>query len=145
MTVEHVIQMFIDAGRVHTALVEAARWGEIGMLTELLDQGVPIEARSETGSTALMLAASGGQTDVVKLLLGRGADVNARDDNRGRTALMWCLAALHSEKVYLTIVRMLIDAGAKVDVAANDGRAAIDFARTRESQALLDVLESAGV
>lgn len=138
-----VIQMFIDAGRLPAALSESARWGEIELVRKLLADSVPVDIRNESGGTALMNAASGGQVKIVKLLLEYGADVNAIHLEKGYTPLIWCVAALHSEKVYLTVVKALLAAGADPTIAGRDGRTALDLARTRGSDELVRVLEVA--
>ncbi len=140
---EQVIQMFIDAGRLPAALSEAARWGEIQLVRQLLEQGVPVDIQDESGGTALMNAASGGQVKIVTLLLERGADVNAMDVEKGYTPLIWCVAGLHKAKVYLAVVKALLAAGADATVAGHDGKTALDFARTRGSEELVRLLETA--
>ncbi len=137
-----VIQMFIEAGRLPTALSEAARWGEIELVRKLLADGVPVDARDGNGGTALMNAASGGQVRIVELLLTHGADVNAAQFDNGYTPLLWCVAALHSERVYLAVVNALLAVGADPTIAGHDGKTALDFARTRGSGELVRLLES---
>lgn len=46
----------------------------------LLEQGVPIDARSPNGSTPLMMAARYGSDETAEWLLKRGADVRLRND-----------------------------------------------------------------
>ena len=137
------IQDLFDAGRIGSALSEAARWGEIDLVEDLLDKDVPVDVRDENGGTALMSAASGGEVRIVRMLIERGADVNAFDESKGLTALMWCFLALHKERVYLSIAESLLSAGANVDLAAPDGRTAVDFARERKSKSLMELLENA--
>lgn len=67
-------------------------------------------ARQSWGCTPLGLAAFNGDIIKINELLGKGADIN-RQDRAGRTALH--LAALHER---VGVVRMLLDAGAEVDV-----------------------------
>jgi ankyrin repeat protein len=142
-SMKHVIQMFIDGGRLPTALSEAARWGESDMVRQLLEQGIAVDSRDEEGGTALMNAASAGEMQIMRLLLKRGADVNAVQENKGYTPLIWGLAALHSERKYLAIVSTLLATGADVTIRTRDGRTAIDFAKERGSEELLKLLESA--
>jgi uncharacterized protein len=140
---QQLIEAFIQQGRVATALSEAARWGEIGMVQELLENGTPVDARDENGGTALMNAASAGEMKIMRLLLEKGADVNAIDEKKGYTALIWALFALHSEADYLAITRKLLKSGADVTVRGFDGSSAFDLARERNSTKLIQLLESA--
>lgn len=138
----HVIEAFIQAGRLPAALSEAARWGEIELVRELLTQGVPVDVRNESGGTALMNAASGGKIRIIRMLLKQGADVNAVDETKGYTPLVWSVAALHTEAKYVAVVGELLRAGADVNIRAFDGRTVFDFAKERKSQKLLDLLET---
>jgi len=81
---KRLIQRFIDARELSTAMVEAARWGQMNMLRKLLTSGVPVNAKNRHGATALMVA---GDPKVVELLIKKGADVNARDELKGNTPL----------------------------------------------------------
>ena len=54
-------------------LQDAADYGNVAMVRQLLDQGANINARDKHGDTALMAAAFEGHADVVKLLLEKGA------------------------------------------------------------------------
>src|SRR5205085_3507675 len=70
-----------------TALLEAARTGDVASVRRLLTKGANANTRNKEGETALMLAARTGQMTNVRLLLDHGARVNARD-KRGTTALL---------------------------------------------------------
>ena len=76
------------------------------MLTFCLDQGAPVDVRSEEGATPLMQAAQARSRDQMALLLARGADPNATDD-RGFTALHRA-----AEMGEIELVRLLIEHGA---------------------------------
>jgi len=64
----------------------AASTGNLNRVRALLNQGVPVNARSLTGWTPLHLAAYHGRLNVVEELIRRGARVNPRDHG-GRTPL----------------------------------------------------------
>jgi ankyrin repeat protein len=136
-----VIHKFIEAGRMGAALNEAARWGDIELVRQLLVDGIPVDLRNETGGTALMNAASGGQLRIVKLLIGAGADVNAVHNATGYTALIWSVAALHPCAKYVKLATTLLNAGAQVEIRAADGRTALEWARNRNCPELQRVLE----
>jgi len=56
----------------------AARAGNLNRVRALLNQGVPVNARSLTGWTPLHMAAYHGRLNVVEELIRRGARVNPR-------------------------------------------------------------------
>lgn len=129
--IETLIRQLAENGRGTTALGEAARWGRLDLLEELLADGMAVDARTESGCTPLILAASGGQVEVVRSLLQRGADVNAIAEGSGCTPLIACLSARHSKRVYRTLCKLLLDAGAAATLSVRDrnGRTALDWAR----------------
>ncbi len=73
----------------------------------LVDQGVPINAQTTTGTTALMMAALMNNAELVRAFISWGADVNLRD-KQGKSALSFA-----KMKGYSDIVTLLVDAGAK--------------------------------
>ena len=59
-----------------TVLMFAAAGGDLEMARTLIDNGAPVNARSDIGETALMFAARWGRADVVIMLLAEGADAS---------------------------------------------------------------------
>jgi ankyrin repeat protein len=66
-------------------LLIAARHGQLAVVRQLLDLGMPIDARGEGGRTALHEAAAAGQLDVVRELVARGGSLDLRDHVYGGT------------------------------------------------------------
>jgi ankyrin repeat protein len=102
-------------------LVRAAEHGNTTAVTLMLDLGIPLETRGDSGATALHVAAYSGSADTVQLLLDRGADIDARDSNWNSTPLGW--AAVGSgerptntpEPNWPETVRILLARGATTD------------------------------
>jgi len=69
--------------------------------------GVSIEETDDAGSTSLMYAAANGNVDILNTLIKYGADVNVQDSD-GLTPLMYTDS--------VDIAKILIDAGAKLDI-----------------------------
>jgi len=131
------------------ALASAALTGDMSAVRSLLDKGADVNAKWREGGTALMAAAVIGHADVMRVLLERGADVNSRN-NEGHTALMLAienvsdadairrLVALNpranpdslggAPQPTVTIVRVLLDGGADVNAATNEGDTALMYA-----------------
>lgn len=88
----------------------------------LLDSGVSVESRDESGSTPLMLAAAFGATDIVELLLKRGANLEAKDKD-GTTALHWaaCDCAVIDKPDSFDSVKMLLEKGASINARDKNG------------------------
>jgi ankyrin repeat protein len=134
-----------------TALMMASRTGKVDGVKVLLDNGAQVNTKESWGdTTALMWAVSEGYPAVVKLLIDRGADVNARSkfvpSATGRgfegatptdakpnqpeqhasgllTALMF--AAREGD---LESARLLVTAGADINVRGGDGKDALGLA-----------------
>lgn len=106
------------------ALHEAVRQEDAARVAELLDRGVPVDVRGDSGVTPLMSAAGHETAAVVDLLLARGADPAARDD-RGQTPLHHvCRRGMNSPLLAL----VLLDAGAPADARDADGFTPLDRA-----------------
>jgi ankyrin repeat protein len=92
-----------------TPLMYAAEIGSLESMKILIEHGADINAQNAFGSTALMWSVSDPRK--IRLLLDHGADVN-KVAKTGRTALI--IAAFTDPSA--EVVRMLLAAGAKVDV-----------------------------
>ncbi len=71
-----------------TALMLAARAGDLCLMDLLIRSGVQLDKQDGRGETALMKAAYYGQTMAVDLLLARGADVHIRSHDGDTAAEM---------------------------------------------------------
>jgi uncharacterized protein len=81
-----------------SALHQAARKGDIGEATKLLEAGADLTARDEhLQSTPLAWAAKFGQLEMVKFLLARGAPKSLPDDPAWATPLSWAIKRGHEE------------------------------------------------
>ena len=67
----------------YTALLFAARHGDVESARLLLDAGADANDTAPTGTSALVVAAHGGHTALARFLLEKGADPNAADAGYG--------------------------------------------------------------
>ena len=106
-----------------TALMWAAKSGNIETVKYLVSNGADIKAKTENGKAALMWAARSGNIETVKYLVSQGADVKAKADD-GRTVLMWAARSGNIETV-----KYLVSQGADVNAKDKDGKTALDHAK----------------
>jgi ankyrin repeat protein len=101
----------IDSLTVEGQLFAAARTGDVGALSALLDKHPQkLRARVKPYEWSLLhAAAEKGHLHVVDLLLRRGLEVNTREKGDNTYAMHWAAAAGH-----LDVVRRLADAGGDV-------------------------------
>ena len=105
------LKTHVDSLTVNGELVDAARNGDVNVLTALLDKHPDrVHVRSKPYEWSLLHhAASKGHVAAVDLLLRRGQDVNTREKGDNTYAMHWSAAAGH-----LDVVRRLADAGGDV-------------------------------
>jgi ankyrin repeat protein len=119
-----------------TPFVRAALSGDIDVMRLLLESGADPNIATTQGTTALMAAAGinwiPGQTyshseaeyvEAVKLCLERGADVNA-PNSLGLTAMHGA-----ANRGWESVIQILADHGARLDVKDNAGRTPMIFAQ----------------
>ena len=118
-----------------TPFIRAALSGDIEVMRLLLEHGADPNIATAQGSTALMAAAGinwipaqtfshseADYVEAVKLCLDRGASVNATNSLG--------LAAIHgaANRGWVSVIQILADHGAKLDVKDNAGRTPMTFA-----------------
>lgn len=113
-----------DAIAFAQGLFELARNGGAGPLSVMLNAGVPVDIRTNTGDSLLMLACSNGHADTARLLLENGADPNLRNEQR-QTPLM--VAARLND---VEVISQLLEAGADKSLRDARGQSALDLAKS---------------
>ncbi len=114
-----------------TALLHAARQGQIEVVKVLIDGGADIDQVSFDGSSPLTLALLNGQYDLAMMLIERGANPNLATNTDGVTPLFAVLqtqwagyntdqpqprAQDYQKAEYLQVINALLDAGADPNV-----------------------------
>jgi ankyrin repeat protein len=140
------------SARGDTAMMMAARTGKVDAIRVLAEAGADVNTKETWGgTTALMWAVSEGHADAATLLIARGADVNARSHYvaaangrgfEGRTPVAnrtdpkteefasgWLTPlTLAAREGDVEMARLLVNAGADVNLVTGDGKTALALA-----------------
>ena len=120
-----------------TPLYKAIRYGHADAARLLLDHGACISIVDDRGFTYLHYAVMFNMVDLIEPLLSIGVEINA--SRYGRTALH--IAAFNGS---LSIVQLLIDHGANVNVADMNGHTPLDDAMYRCNKIMINLLHAHG-
>lgn len=134
----------ISAKGTGTPLHAAAEKSRTNVITMLLDHGVDVDIRDPAKQTPLISAAWNRQPASVSLLLQRGADVNAQGHMRFTALSMGVLGQSAADESYRKVVKLLLQAGAKVNVAAKHGCTPLTLATRVGDPEVVKLLLDAG-
>jgi ankyrin repeat protein/CHAT domain-containing protein/Tfp pilus assembly protein PilF len=115
-----------DTNRPQTAFELAVLQGLLEVATVFIEQGIDVNQKFGTGTTALHEACKNGYYDLAKLLIDQKADVNTLAKGN-LSPLMY--AAYNNQT---RICKLLLDNGAKLDYQTPEGKTALDFAVERK-------------
>ncbi len=145
-----VARILIDAGANVNAMdnitdspyLYAGAEGRLEILRMTLKQGADFTSVNRYGGTALIPAAHHGHIETVRELLKTGIDID-HINYLGWTALLEAIILGDGGPTYIEIVRLLIEAGAEVNIADDNNVTPLAHATTRNYAEIADMLRTA--
>lgn len=146
-----VARLLIAAGadvnrqnRIHdSAYLLAGAAGHLEILELTLAHGADLRSTNRYGGTALIPACERGHVEVVETLLTAGVDPD-HVNTLGWTGLLEAILLSDGGPRHQVIVQRLIEAGANLNLADNDGVTPLQHARQRNQTTIARMLEAAG-
>ena len=131
-----VVRALVDAGADvdlqdetrANALLAVGETGDVEVLREVLRADPDLTRTNRFGGTALIPAADRGHVEMVRALLETEIDVD-HVNNLGWTALLEAVILGDGGPRHQEIVRLLLEAGARRDLADRDGVTPLEHAR----------------
>lgn len=117
--------------------------GRFEILRMTLAHGADLGSVNRYGGTALIPAAHHGHVETVRLLLGTATDID-HVNNLGWTALLEAIILGDGSETYIDIVRLLLEAGADVNLADADNVSPLAHAQSKNQVEIADLLKQAG-
>ena len=148
-----VAQLLVDAGADVNAkdetqqsayLISTSEVGDDPRLLELtLRNGANVHSLDSYNGTGLIRAAERGHVRVVERLLRTDIEVN-HVNNLGWTALLEAIILGDGGRSHTEVVRLLVEAGANVNLADGESVTPLEHARRRGYEEIVRILQSAG-
>jgi len=123
--------------------LHAGARGRLDILKLTLAHGADLKSVNRFGGTALIPAAERGHVETVRQLIKAGVAVD-HVNRLGWTALLEAIILSDGGPAHQQIVRLLVDAGANVNLADHDGVTPLAHARRRGYHAIAQILTAAG-
>ncbi|MDQ5841167.1 MAG: ankyrin repeat domain-containing protein [Chloroflexota bacterium] len=114
--------------------------GSVAMLEALLPANPDLTLRNRFGGVSVIPASERGHVDYVRRVVKTGINVN-HVNNPGWTALLEAVILGDGSAPYQQIVQILLDAGARPDLADRDGVTALQHARSSGQTKIAQLLE----
>jgi ankyrin repeat protein len=120
----------------------AAAEGRLEILRLTLPHGADLRSVNRYGGTGLIPAAHHGHVETVRELLTTSIDID-HVNNLGWTALLEAVILGNGGAAHTEIVRLLVDAGANVNIGDRNGVTPLQHARRSGYRAIVAILEAA--
>lgn len=128
--------------RLDSPLLLAEAKGTLKILKLILQANPDFSLYNRFGGTVLIPACERGYVEVVKLLLKTKVDVD-HVNHLGWTALLEAIVLSDGGLRHQEIVKLLVDAGADVNIGDHDGITPLQHAQQKGFTAIVKTLESA--
>jgi ankyrin repeat protein len=117
--------------------------GYLELLRRTLQAGADVHSKDSYNGTGLIRAADRGHVEIIRALLQTDIDID-HVNNLGWTALLEAIILGDGSERYQEVVRLLVDAGADVNLADAGGVTPLQHARSRAYTAIQNILVQAG-
>lgn len=125
-------------------LISTSEVGDDPRLLRLtLENGADVEILDSYNGTGLIRAAERGHVEIVRELLKTDVDVN-HVNNLDWTALLEAIVLGDGGEQHTEVVRLLVEAGADVNLADGNGVTPLEHAREQDFEEIAELLEDAG-
>ncbi|GGG66711.1 ankyrin repeat domain-containing protein [Paenibacillus radicis (ex Gao et al. 2016)] len=146
------VRALIEAGadinlqdnRLDNPFLYAGAEGLAEILAILIEAGADTTITNRFGGTALIPAADRGHVEIVRTLLADSGVAINHVNNLGWTALLEAVILGDGGQRHTEIVQLLLDNGANVNLADNDGTTPLQHAKKRGYKTMIAALEAAG-
>lgn len=147
----HMAKILISAGAdvnsqddlLNSPHLYAGANGNLEILKMTLTHGAKFNIYNRYGGTALIPAAERLHLDIVKTLIETPEYPIEHINNLGWTALLEAIILGSRNKTQLAIVKILVAAGADVNIADNEGITPLQHAKNRNLDAIVQILMEA--
>ncbi len=130
-------------GRHDTPWLVTGVTGSVAMAKVLMSAKPDLTITNRFGGVSLIPASERGHVEYVRLVAASGIDVDHVND-LGWTALLEAVVLGDGGTRHQEVVRALLEAGAKVNLADKDGVTPLAHARSRGQATVAKILEDAG-
>ena len=129
------------SGTPEKILINAAAKGDIYAVKDALkDSKAKIDDQVDIRGTALHISAEKGHTKVFGFLVSKGADINAKVEMGSQDPVI--VTAAQWDRY--DIIKILIDEKVKINETGTNGSTALDFAKIKKNQKIIDLLTKNG-
>ena len=143
-----VVRALVDAGADvdlqdetrSNAFLAVGETGDVDVLQEVLRAEPDVTRTNRFGGTALIPAADRGHVEMVRALLLTDVDIDHVND-LGWTALLEAVILGDGGHAHQEIVRLLVAAGARTDIADRDGVTPLEHARRAGHDEIAELLD----
>ncbi|MCH9625724.1 MAG: hypothetical protein S4CHLAM123_09030 [Chlamydiales bacterium] len=133
----YYVSLMPDA-KGNTLLHVAAQFGQLSIMTLLIEAEVNIECQSNEGATPYHIAAQLGQVGAMQLhfLVQHGADIEASLGHES-----WCYLHVAASLGQTHLVQKLLELGADKNALSDNGQRPIDIARQYNQMEAVEMLQ----